>query len=162
MQYTITLTRGEVEKLLCERLAKSFDITIETAGGDVEYTVTTNISSNINYNMTENWRPQTQIESDCESIIRAACEAVGVTFEEVRSTRRLRRIADARRIIAAECYKKIGYRYGTEKIGQMLGRDHSTVVYFKNNFDSLMSDRGFYDMYQLYLGLKKEYDKEVG
>ena len=145
------MTRHDVERLLSDWLAASYTVTVTEDTDGVRWQVESNLSSSLDCRMmTSDWQPATQLEKDCEAIIRAACEAAGVTFDDVRSTYRKRNVADARRIIARECCDLLGYLYGTVQIGMMLNRDHSSVIYLKNSVDNLMGDPHFRELYNDY------------
>lgn len=158
-EITITLTREEVEAMLKEWRASSFIITASGDRNCVNWKIESVISSRMTP-ITAGWQPSSQIESDCEPIIRAACEAAGVTFEDVRSTYRKRSVSDARRIIVSEAYKRFNHLYTCDQIGRMLHRDHTAVVYLKNGFEELMYNSGFRAMYEDYLRYLKEFQKK--
>lgn len=156
------MTRKDVERLLSDWLASSYTVTVTEDTDGVRWQVESNLSSSLDCRMmTSDWQPATQLEKECEAIIRAACEAAGVTFDDVRSTYRKRNVADARRIIARECYDLLGYRYGTEQIGMMLHRDHSSVAYLKNSVDDLMGDPHFRELYNDYKRYFDEFKNKV-
>lgn len=162
-QTTIDLTREELESLLDDRQAYKFTISLTMDGFKPQYTIFSHISSTMDRDENE-WIPMTKMQADCELIIRAACEATGITFMDVLSTCRKRFHSIARKIIIYEAYRRFGHIYPSEKIGKMVGRDHTYVIYVRNNFDAgLKYDSELKNVYDAYLKnierLEKEYVK---
>jgi len=63
-----------------------------------------------------------------QEIMSDVADIYGITVSDILSRRRLRRFADARAVI---CYLLCFTQgYSTTEAGRVLGRDHSSVVYF--------------------------------
>jgi len=63
-----------------------------------------------------------------QEIMSDVADIYGITVNDILSRRRLRRFADARAVI---CYLLCFTQgYSTTEVGRVLGRDHSSVVYF--------------------------------
>ena len=65
-----------------------------------------------------------------EPILRACC----VTYEQVISSSKNRRLTDARRIICQSAYQ---HGFKQKRIKKVVNRDHSDVVYLLNTFEIL-------------------------
>ena len=59
-------------------------------------------------------------------ILAAVAAATGISVPLIMSRNRTRRVAMARALVAARIYNEL--HYGPSDIGEMLGRDHSSVI----------------------------------
>mgnify|MGYP003631825774 CR=1 FL=1 len=66
------------------------------------------------------------ISDKLESLLAIICESLGVTVEDAKGTVRDAEIVRARQIYSYLA-KEMGYTY--KKIGSIINRDHSTVIY---------------------------------
>jgi chromosomal replication initiation ATPase DnaA len=74
---------------------------------------------------------------DADKIIGAVAEACGCTAEEIGSPLRRRDLVAARKIIAYLL------PYPQRRVGRLVGRDHSTVHYYRRSFEDGLRYDGF-------------------
>lgn len=159
-KFNITFTKEDLIDLLQDETADRFTMSVTIDGNIPEYTIFKQTSSTIGMRNDE-WKPMTEIQKDCEPIIRAACAACGVFFEDVLTTCRNQRLATARKIMMYEIVRRMGYKYTREQIGKMLCRDHSLVTYHYKNFkDWCRYDRELRLLYDEYLAELEQIEKE--
>ena len=88
-------------------------------------------------------------------IMKAVAEAYGITLEELRSNSRTARISTARAVVCYLLYRY--YNYSTKDVGNMVLRDHTTVMY------NCRKVQGFYlfpKMYATDLAIIKEIEEK--
>ena len=71
-------------------------------------------------------------------IMKAVAEAYGITIEELRSHSRIARIATARAVVCYLLYRN--YNYSTKDVGNMVLRDHTTVIHARNKITDLIKE----------------------
>jgi chromosomal replication initiation ATPase DnaA len=74
---------------------------------------------------------------NADKIIGAVAEAFGCTAEEIRSPLRRRDLVAARKVIAYLL------PYPLCRVGRLVGRDHSTVHYYRRSFEDGLRYDGF-------------------
>ena len=88
-------------------------------------------------------------------IMNAVAEAYGITLEELRSHSRIARIATARAVVCYLLYRN--YNYSTKDVGNMVLRDHTTVMH------NCRKVQGFYLLQKMYatdLAIIKEIEEK--
>ena len=84
----------------------------------------------------------------CHSILQLVCEVLEVEPTEVKSLFRKRQLVDARRIYCVIARKFLALPLST--IGQFIKRDHSSVLHYHRQHDSLMTaDKTYEHFYNL-------------
>ena len=75
-------------------------------------------------------------------IMKAVAESYGITIDELRSHSRIARIATARAVVCYLLYRN--YNYSTKDVGNMVLRDHTTVMH------NCRKVQGFYLLPKMY------------
>ena len=73
--------------------------------------------------------------SDVANIIGCVCTVFEITPEELKSGSRKRMLVNARRVVSVLLSKK--FLMTTTAIGVLLNKDHSSIVFYRNNHDDL-------------------------
>lgn len=73
----------------------------------------------------------------------AIFKVTGVTFEDIKSPIRKREIVNSRYIFVALMLKK-GTLMSLKKLGSLINRDHSTMIYSRDTYEDLyLTDKAF-------------------
>lgn len=75
-------------------------------------------------------------KKDIESILHDICKSLRISEEIVISKLRTREYAEARMIISGVIMKT--QKVTLKNVGEMLKRDHSSVVHYRNTFNNLL------------------------
>lgn len=76
-------------------------------------------------------------ETDPELIISVVSERLGITVDQIKSNTRKRDIVEAR-FIAVALIMIANPEFTLKKVGEIFNRDHSTIVYARDNFNHLI------------------------
>jgi chromosomal replication initiator protein len=77
-------------------------------------------------------------------IFEIICESYNVTEDEVKSDCRKRTLVEPRQIIMFFLYKKTARKL--KSIGELMNRDHSSVIYANNTVQDLMDTNKIYKL----------------
>ena len=77
-----------------------------------------------------------------EILFNVVYDLTGVSKEDIAREVRLRRISDPRRMVAYVLHKKL--EYGSEHTGEIMSRDHATVLYLCKSHELLMETNDDY------------------
>ena len=94
-------------------------------------------------------------QTDIDNIIGCVCTVFNISIKTLKGKDRKRSLVSARRVTSVLLAKK--FCVGVEKAGKYLNKDHSTIVFYRQNHDHLYKyDKDYqhyYDVCEQALGL---------
>lgn len=77
-----------------------------------------------------------ELKDKYEEMVKIACEVVGVSPDQIKLRNRTQNIVLVRQLI---CYIAVNHMgFTVTSVGQMIGRDHSTVIHSRNTFRDML------------------------
>ena len=77
-----------------------------------------------------------ELKNKYEQMVKIACEVVGIKPEQIKLRQRTQNLVLARQLICYIAVNHMGFPVTT--VGQMIGRDHSTVIHSRNTFRDML------------------------
>ena len=91
--------------------------------------------------------PDLNVRKDIETVLKELCIDLEIELVKLKSKSRLREIADKRHIALYVLYKNLGLT--TIRSGEILNRDHSTVIHAIRKVENLSLCGGGFDKYKI-------------